>query len=274
MVDPTLARRASGRLIAAALLLISAPIREGVAGEISARTVTETLFKYRPGVGEVPDFSNNDISSLDLSDVDFKAARLVKADLFGVDLSRSNLKGADLTGARLDRAVITRTDFSDAYLSGVSMMRPTIFTTLQSDRRESPSFRGAKLQGARLTGSFDGTDFSGAHLDGLSFGPHDPRADISSFPRNFCRGCNFTDASLRDSDLNDASFVSARFVRADLSGASLVGTNLAGADLSFADLTGANLSGADLDGTILVGVKGLDSAKGMSLAVNADRAVR
>lgn len=265
------ARQIVAGILAGALLHFPSTV---LAAELTARDVTGLLYRHDPANPAPPDLSGRDLSSLDLSEMDFKRARLTVADLFGVDLTNSRLAGVDLTGARLDRSVITRTNFSGAKLSGVSMMRPTLFTTLQSDRREAPNFSGADLSNSRLTGNFDTTSFREADLSGMKFGPHEPRADISFYPRNFCRGCDFTGSKLRGADLYDASFVSARFEGADLSGANLSRTDLSSADLSSADLTGADLSGANLDGTILVGVKGMDQVKGLSLAVNAERAVR
>ncbi|MGQ0672120.1 MAG: pentapeptide repeat-containing protein [Hyphomicrobium sp.] len=271
---PSAARAAAVTLILLAGLAVPVHFGAALAGGASARDFIEALYKFDAASGTRLDYSGRDLQSLDLSEMDFKGAKLAGADVFGTDLTRSSLRGVDLQGARLDRAVITRTDFSGASLAGVSMMRPTIFTTLSSDRRESPVFRAADLSGARLTGNFDGTDFSAARLDRMQFGPHEPRADISFYPRNFCRGCNFADASLAGANLYDASFVRASFVRADFAGANLARTDLSGADLTGANLAGADLSGADLDSTILVGVKGLDSVKGLSLAVNAERALR
>lgn len=242
------------------------------ARDLSARTVTELLFKTAPGARV--DLQDGDLNSMDLSGLDFKQARLAHADLFGTDLTGSSLKSADLAGARLDRAVITRTDFSGAHLAGVSLMRPTLFTDLSLNRAEAPRFECADLSSARLTGNFDGTNFRSANLALVNFSPHEPRADISFFPRNFCRGCDFSAARLTGADFNDASLSFARFVDAELSSANLSRTDLTKADLTGADLSGADLTKANLDGAILTGVRGLDSVTGLGLALNLDRALQ
>jgi uncharacterized protein YjbI with pentapeptide repeats len=52
------------------------------------------------------------------------------------------------------------------------------------------------------------------------------------------------------------------------------GSDLTRADFGDADLTGADVTGANLDEADLSGAKGLDQLKGLSEAVNVDRAVR
>lgn len=239
--------------------------------EFTARHVTQLLFKsVKPG--DV-DLSGRDLSSMDLSKLDFKAARLHNANLFGVDLSDARLGGANLSGALLDRSVITRTDFSGADMTGVSFMRPTVFSTLQNDWREAPRFDGAVLKGARFTGIFDGASFKSADLTYARMGPHDTRMDISSFPHNFFRGCDFSHARVIDADLYEASLVMANFTGADLRGTGFVRADFTRANLTGADLTGADMTEANLDGAILTGAIGLATVKGLPLAVNRARAI-
>jgi uncharacterized protein YjbI with pentapeptide repeats len=240
--------------------------------DITARQVIQLLFKStRPG--DV-DLSGRDLSSMDLSKLDFKSANLNNANLFGVDLSGARLEGANLSGASLDRSVLTRTDFSGANLTGVSFMRPSVFSTLQYDRREAPIFDGAVLKGMRFTGIFDGASFKNADLTYARMGPHDTRMDISSFPHNFFRGCNFSNAKVIDADLYEASLVMSNFSGADLRGTSFVRADFSRADLTNADLTGADVTEANFEGAILTGVVGLETARGLALAVNLDRAIR
>ena len=240
--------------------------------QITARQVIQLLFKSAQP-GDV-DLSGRDLSSMDLSKLDFKSARMNNANLFGVDLSEARLHGANLTGASLDRSVITHTDFSGADMTGVSFMRPTVFSTLQNDRREAPRFDGAVLKGMRFTGIFDGASFKNADLTYARMGPHDTRMDISSFPHNFFRGCDFSNARVIDADLYEASLVMANFKNADLRGSGFVRADFTRADLTGADLTGADLTEANMDGAILIGVKGLDTVRGLALVVNLDRAIR
>ena len=104
-------------------------------------------------------------------------------------------------------------------------------------------------------------------------GPHDTRMDISSFPHNFFRGCNFSHARITDADLYEASLAMANFTGADLRGSGFVRADFTQANLTGADLAGADMTEANLDGANFTGARGLDSVKGLSLAVNRDRAI-
>lgn len=238
--------------------------------DFTSRALTEAFFKAKSG--ERLDFSGKDLSFLDLAGVDFKGATLARSNLYGVDLTRASLRGTDLSGVMLDRAVVVRSDFSGANLEGASLMRPSIYTSLYGNREDAPKFAGANLRGIRMTAMMDGADFRGADLTAARLGPHEPRADISSMPSSFLRGCDFSGANMRGIDLMWAKLSFSRFTGADLSGANLTGTDLSMTDFSGADLTGANLTGADLDGANLTGAKGLTEVKGWETVKNAAQA--
>lgn len=246
---------------------------EGLENETTAGEVVSALFNARKS-GAPVDLSRRGLKFLDLSELDFKGALLSRSDVFGTNLTKADLSGTDLAGARLDRTVLTFARFSGANLEGATLMRPTIYSDLRTDWREAPNFDNANLRGVRLTGRIDGSSFKGADLSGLDFSPHEPRADISFLPRNFCRGCRFDHATLRGANFDDASLAMASFAGANLSGARLTRTDLSRVDFSGADLTGADLTGADLADADLRQVKGLESAKGLGLALNLDRALR
>ncbi len=255
-----------------ALLLVAAHLNPVSAGDRDRPSgkVTELLFKSAVGHANL---AGQDLSSMDLSKVDFKAAQMQRANLFGNDLTGAQLQGANLFGATLDRAVITRTDFSGANLTGATFMRPTVFTDLTNNRSEAPKFDNAKLEGVRFTGIFDGSSFRNADLKYAQLGPHDTRMDISSFPHNFFRGCDFSNTKLYDADLYEVVATMANFRGADLRNTVFIRADLSNADFTGADLTGADFTEADLDRTILKDVKGLDAIKGLSLAKNLDRAI-
>ena len=65
------------RLIIGLLYLLLAP-SVARSAEISLREVVDVLFKAAPG--SQPDFSHKDLSSLDLSGLDFKRARLTGSE--------------------------------------------------------------------------------------------------------------------------------------------------------------------------------------------------
>ena len=63
-------------------LLIAVAFAPAVSGaRLTVRQVSEVLMKTAPG--HPPDFSHEDLSFLDLSDLDFKQAKLIGANLYG-----------------------------------------------------------------------------------------------------------------------------------------------------------------------------------------------
>lgn len=242
------------------------------AADLSARQVTEMFYKARTGTPV--DLSGKDLSFLDLAGVDFKGALLSGANLYGVDLKTANLKGSQLAGVRLDRAAIEGADFSGANLERASMLRPSVYTRLGINSGKAPKFAGANLRHIRLTAMMDGADFRGADLTGARMGPHEPRADISSMPSSWLRGCNFSGAKMTGADLMWAKLSFSRFVGADVREVNFSGADLSMTDFSGADVRGANFGGADLDGARFSGVRGWEEARGLDTAVNASRISR
>lgn len=265
----------AGLLILPAGLWLAAISVSGIAplqaADFTAREVSQVF--HRAKMGEPVDLTGKDLSYLDLAGIDFKGAVMSRANLFGVDLTTANLRGAKLDGVMLDRAIVLRADFSGANLEGASLMRPSVNTTLGSNSQDAPKFAGANLRHIRITAMMDGADFRGADLTGARMGPHEPRADISSMPGSLLRGCDFSGATLNGADLMWAKLRFSKFIGANLQGVNLAGADLSMTDFSGADLTGANLEGADLDGTILRGVRGMDTVKGLDGAKNADRVI-
>jgi uncharacterized protein YjbI with pentapeptide repeats len=242
------------------------------AADLTVKAVIERLVK---STHEQPaDFSGRDLSFLDLSDLDFKAARLAGVDLYGSDLSHANLAGADLSGARLDRTVIIGTDFSGANLSGASLLRPAAFSTFEVRRDEAPRFAGANLSGARLFGRFGKCDWRGANLAAAQLGPgRGGQQMLPMLSRTDLAGCNLAGANLAGADLIGASLAFTDLTGANLSDANLAGADLSRANMTGADVTGANLTAADLDGTVLRGAKGLAQARGLDAARHRAAAV-
>lgn len=248
------------------------PTPQASAAEMTARQVAEMFHKARDGIPV--DLSGKDLSLLDLAGIDFKGAHLSGANLYGVDLTTANLKGSRLDGVKLDRAAISKADFSGANLERASLMRPSVNTQLGINSADAPKFAGANLRYIRLTAMMDGADFRGADLTGARMGPHEPRADISSMPSSWLRGCDFSGAKMAGADLMWAKLRFSRFVGADVSGVNFSGADLAMTDFSGANIAGADFTGADVDGTIFNGVRGWDEAMGLATAHNIDHVQR
>ncbi len=246
--------------VATAMLGASMPAN---AAQLTARDVVVALFKAP--IGAPPDFSGQDMGGLDFAGLDFKGANLANANLFGADLSAANLTKANLANARLDRATIKAAKFDHANLSGASILRPNIFSTLGATANELPSFAGATLVEAHLSGRLDQVSFRGADLTRAFFGAKDPRSEELITARVELNDCDFTGAVLRGADLSLNAAQNAKFVGADLRGANFVRANLKAADFTGADLADANFTGAVLDRAIFKNAKGLDRAKGLHL---------
>jgi len=276
------ARRSAtrGMLLAAALAFgcsTSAEETEPVspAADFSVRDIAGALFKAKPG--EALDYSNHDLTYLDLSGLNFKGAKLAKSNLYGADFTGANLRGTDMSGTRLDRATLIRADFSGANLSQASILRPTIYTDLTENLADAPRFAGSNLTGIRVMANMSGADFHGADLTDANFTPREARAGqgtITTLAKNLLKSCDFSKAILRGANFDHAVMTFSRFTGADLTGANLSSADLSRADLTGANLTDADLTGADLDGATLLGVKGLDTVKGLSTALNFDKTIR
>jgi uncharacterized protein YjbI with pentapeptide repeats len=154
------------------------------------------------------------------------------------------------------------------------MQRPSAYSTLHFDLREAPRFKGSNLRGVRITARLDGADFSGADLSHANIAPYDVHGDITITPRNVLNSCNFSGARMTGAVLTWAQLRFSRFAGTDLRGVDFTHADLSGADLSGADVSGADFTNADLYGVQLAGVKGLETARGLELAINLDKAQR
>lgn len=274
-------RLKTGGLVIAFLLAGQVATGAARAADFTAREVTGALFKAKPG--RSPSLAGKDLARLDLSNLDFKGADLNGANLFGADLSGANLDGANLNGAVLDRATVVGAHFDNADLEGASLLRVSAFTTLTPAAGEAPSFRNAKLRGAKIFGRFSLGDLSGVDLTDAVAGPANRTGFIEHIWRTEFSGAKLTGAVLTRANLTRAllTFADCRgailkntiLQEADLSGADLTDTDLSGADLTNADLTDADLTRANLDGANLHGARGLDRVRGMALARNAGKII-
>lgn len=229
------------------------------AADVKVRDIVAALMSATEN--EPVDLSGKDLTDLDLSNLNFKAARLDASNLFGANLSSSDLRNVSLTGVTLDRAQLTNANFTNANLSGSRILIPAIHVALDSYIWHAPTFRQSNLQGAWLSGNFDGTDFGAANLNGVRFGVR------SSLER-----CEFSGSHLVGAKFHRAQMTYARFLRADLRNADFRDAKLVWVDFTDADLRGANFEGADLsmailDGAQLTGanfnrVTGLESIRG------------
>ena len=163
--------------------------------------------------------------NLDLSDINFRYAKLANSDLRARKLYRTCFQGAiGLERARVD----------NQYLD---LEYPKVQLLLTHGSSRDKDFQGFNLRGAYLQNadlrSFDFTDtnLTGADLKG---------ADLreSALVRTQLAGVDFQDVDLRRNILIDANLTEANLRAADLRDCILVRAQVARADFSGADLTG------------------------------------
>src|SRR5437868_14665729 len=67
--------------------------------DFTVREISTALYKAKPG--EKLNYSNHNLTYLDLAGLNFKGANLAHSDLYGADLTGANLRGTDLSHTRL-----------------------------------------------------------------------------------------------------------------------------------------------------------------------------
>lgn len=244
-------RRAGGRGVRVAIMLVlvlpaAAAHNEALAAEITRDQLMTIL---TASGDDRPDLARRDLTGLDLSDIDFKSA-----DLFAANLSGASAPGANFAGANLNRVTANGADFANSNFAGASMFAVVMNGT---------NLTGADLSNTRIIGELRDARMARAKLVDADLGA-DPanqgmvpvRADMSGVNLD---GADLTGANLVHTVLTFASLKNATLAKARLNWAKMSGANLDGADVASADF-----SDADLDGTSLAGLKGADSATGLS----------
>lgn len=195
-------------------------------------------------------FANQDLSGLDMSEVDLSARNFTGARLDETRLTRAKLDGADLTNASLRDASAEGASFVDACLEGAYAVSANF---ADADLRHA---NAARLRAARA--NFARADLGGADL---------AKADLEE--------AVLTEATFEGATADGANLRGASAARLSAAKASLREADLARIDLTDADLGAAVLSGAGLEGARLDGVKAqailLSHARGAKVSlVGAD----
>jgi len=172
------------------------------------------------------DFSEANLSNVNLKKVDVKGASFHNANLTDANLSEINLANADLRGADLTNANVTGADLRKTKLNGANLTNANLTK--------------AKLTFANLTGA----DLTGVNLTKVIIRSNE-------LDRAILIKANFAEADLRGANITSANLTSANFVGAKLAGTNLINTNLKKADLRGVDLVMAQLGNADLTEAIL-----------------------
>ena len=253
-------------------------------GEIVSQEWTrESLIKaIKDGQTE---FYDANLRGLDLTNIAFDKALLVRADftgstLRGVDFSKSSslysakFSKADLDGVNFAGHVLMNLDFEGARLTNVSFDGSELLnsnfrdTSMRNmDFRATKRIRDVNFKNA----DFDGVNFSGQNLPYAAFGGAVFK-NVNFDGTNLWRA-DFTRCGLQKVDFRRVeSLRAAGFEQADLAGANFTGLdlgqgqfmearNIKSAKFKDADLHEADLSGAEFAGMDFSNLKTLKNAK-------------
>ncbi|MGA5098095.1 pentapeptide repeat-containing protein [Streptomyces lavendulocolor] len=212
------------------------------------------------------------LSGVDLSSGNLRAAVLAGATLRGTSLDWADLRESSLDGADLREASANQANLGGASLDGADL-RQTNLTDANLSKSWVCGLRCANLTGTDLTGAnlagavaaeanltkatlcWTGTEYTGS-VDA----PASPATERVVRSCATLRGADLSGALLTGLDLAGADLRSAILTGGDLTKANLTKADLRKADLRNADLTGAKLSGARLTGAKLTGAKGLPAS--------------
>ena len=197
------------------------------------------------------DLSKVNFSSLDLSGVNLREARVLESKFDGANLYGSNLSGVTAHNASFKGANLSEANLESADLDGVDLARANLTNAqLSAVDLKDASLKEAKLHFTDFSNSkLNHSDFSGATMvDVLLKGANFERTFLGGTQFRFSRPleADFSDAILEKVDLRGLNLSNSSFQRANLRSAKLSKTVLRGANLNRAVLSGANLEQADL----------------------------
>ncbi|NMM84432.1 hypothetical protein B2J88_08660 [Rhodococcus sp. SRB_17] len=151
-----------GGVVLAASVMFGTAVGPAAAAETPAELLTRVCARYVPNPDPVTytDCSNRTLSTVVLTGMDLRYAKLTKTDMTGAILTGAKLSNADLTEARLDSTSLFDANLTGAKLTGA---------TLTGANLTAANLTGADLSGAILTNA----NLTGADLTGSSLIPGD-----------------------------------------------------------------------------------------------------
>ncbi len=184
-------------------------------------------------------FSEANLSGINLSGLTLRSGNFTKATLIGTNLSESNLHAASFVGANLsqanlsnstltanfDQANLTSATLDRANLVGAGLHRATLVgASLVDAELYQADLREAKLTGSNLTlanlnrANMEGVVLVGVQVNGASFF----NADLSD---SVVTNVDFSKANLTQTIFTGAKITDVNFVGAKLNGVVLTDTN-------------------------------------------------
>ncbi len=191
-----------------------------------------------------------DFTNLDLSDLDLTKINLEGADLTGSNLKDSILISARLEGANLTNVILEKTNLKYTNLLGANLTN----VNLENTNLEHTNLRKANLVRVNLSQNniyrtyLDESNLKQANFKGSTLN------DVCLKKANL-EEVNLEEAIFLHSRLNEVNLTSANLKQANLTGGYLNQAILRNADLTGANLTKANLENADLTGATLTDSK-------------------
>lgn len=171
---------------------------------------------------------------------------LANKDCAFVDFSNQNLSGIDLSGAYLEYANLTNTNFTGANLEGAIIVKAKIIGT---------NFSQANLKDANLGASaIENADFSDADLTNAVLGKANIKRSRFHRSRIVERQDAFLDTQFEEVDFTEAILDKAKFFTSDLSKCCFSKARLPEATFMECQLLDSDFSEAILDGTNLIEV--------------------
>ena len=197
------------------------------------------------------DFSGANLEKSDLSDSNLEGANLSKARLIGADLNNTNMNDCNLMRAKLDEMFAENSTFENAELKQCSFNEAEFHgcsfegTTLTEAKGRGAQFINCRLQGIDMSETkCTGLTLKSCQADfGLFNGARFAKANITE--------CTFDDASfykvlLAESNIEKTAFSRANLTQSNWNNATLKANSFDQSILDYADLTGIDLSSLSL----------------------------
>jgi len=203
---------------------------------------------YKKHKHVIPDLAQANLSSLNLSGINFKKAILKQANFSNTDLSKSqlnnaNLEKVNLLGANLDSTNFKGANLDFAILSKATTNRQTVMLDkylrvheIVNNIGTNKDLAGVDLSNSNLfKANLSNAELSHAKLVNVNLS----NANLNNA---YLYKADLTGANLQNADLRNAYFSQANLTSVYLSGALCCGAYFKDAELKFANLKAAKLS--------------------------------
>ena len=234
--------------------------------------------------------SKENLSNLDLQEIDLTGSRLVRTKLFNTNLEgatlsecdfsstylvQTHLSGAtarrakfvearmdgvkwehvDFEGSRFDNVRLEKADLQHCRMKKVGLARADLTeANLQDIQLYGAYLEDACLHGARLTRvRFNRSNLSQTDMTDAQI--ENSNFESANMQDADCTGCHFQFCQFLDTNLTSANLSRSHLERVTLDGAQMMRANLTGCSASEASFVRTNLSQANLNGAVFEGAQ-------------------